>query len=178
MKTLLRSSALIIFLFYAWPLTADIQVRSSVNKDSESAIAYNSANDEYLVVWTESSSTSLAVMAQRMKGDGTGAIGASFTIFTIGAYPAVAYNSQSNEFLVTTSLSGNIIGRRVSNTGALVGSPVTLISKTNSIWSKIIYNALGNNYLLVAGELFDLGNDQANIKIYTRKIDANGQPIG
>src|SRR4030067_1358041 len=141
-------------------------------------MAYNSADDEYLVVWTESSSTSVAVMAQRMKGDGTGSIGAPFTIFTIGVYPSVAYNSQSNEYLVTASLFGNIIGQRVSNTGALVGSPVTLINKTNSIWSKIIYNSLGNNYLLVAGELFVLGNDQANINIYTRKIDFNGQPIG
>src|SRR3990170_7436115 len=101
MKTLLRSSALIIFLLYAWPLTADIQVRSSVNKDSESAIAYNSANDEHLVVWTESSSTSISVMGQRTKGDGTGIIGAPFTIFTLGVYPAVAYNSQSNDYLIT-----------------------------------------------------------------------------
>lgn len=140
MKALLKLFILIIILCYTWPLAADVQVRSSLNTDSESAIAYNSANDEYLVVWTESSSTSLAVMAQRMKGDGTGAIDAPFTIFTIGAYPVVAYNSQSNEYLVTASLSGNIIGQRVSNTGALAGSPVTLTSKTNSIWSKIIYN--------------------------------------
>src|SRR3989339_429898 len=178
MNALLRLSTLIIFLLYALPVAADIQVRSSLNKDSEPAIAYNSANDEHLVVWTESSTTSVAVMGQRMKGDGTGTIGTPFTIYTIGVYPSVAYNSQSNEYLVTASLFGNIIGQRVSNTGALVGSPVTLISKTNSIWSKIIYNSLGNNYLLVAGELFDLGNDQANINIYTRKIDFNGQPIG
>src|SRR4030065_2981108 len=125
MKALLKLFVLIIFLFYTWPLATDIQVRSSLNKDSESAIAYNSADDEYLVVWTESSSTSVAVMAQRMKGDGTGSIGAPFTIFTIGVYPSVAYNSQSNEYLVTASLFGNIIGQRVSNTGALVGSPAT-----------------------------------------------------
>jgi len=178
MKPLFKLFVLIIFLLYALPVAADIQVRSSLNKDSEPAIAYNSANDEHLVVWTESSTTSVAVMGQRMKGDGTGTIGTPFTIYTIGVYPSVAYNSQSNEYLVTASLFGNIIGQRVSNTGALVGSPVTLISKTNSIWSKIIYNSLGNNYLLVAGELFDLGNDQANINIYTRKIDFNGQPIG
>ena len=90
MKPLFKLFVLIIFLLYALPLTADIQVRSSVNKDSESAIAYNSANDEYLVVWTESSPTSISVMGQRTKGDGTGIIGAPFTIFTLGAYPAVA----------------------------------------------------------------------------------------
>ena|SRR4030067_3180727 len=101
MKALLKLSVLFIFLFYAWPLAADIQVRSSLNKDSESAIAYNSTNDEYLVVWTESSSTSVAVMGQRTKGDGTGLIGSPFTIFTLGAYPAVAYNSQSNDYLIT-----------------------------------------------------------------------------
>jgi len=40
------------------------------------------------------------------------------------------------------------------------------------------YNTLGNNYLLVGAALNDLGNDQANIQIYTMKISANGQPIG
>ena len=128
MNALLRLSTLIIFLLYALPVAADIQVRSSLNKDSEPAIAYNSANDEHLVVWTESSSTSISVMGQRTKGDGTGIIGAPFTIFTLGVYPAVAYNAQSNEYLVTASLSGNIIGRRVSNTGALVGTAVTKYS--------------------------------------------------
>ncbi len=60
-----------------------------------------------------------------MKADGTGSIGAAFSISTIGAFPSVAYNPQSNEYLVTFSLSGNIIGRRVGNTGNLIGSAVT-----------------------------------------------------
>ena len=165
-------------LFLGNSLAADFQIRSSVNKDNDAAVAYNSVDDEFLVVWTEYSTVSIEVMGQRMKADGTGSIGASFTISTIGAFPSVAYNPQANEYLVTFSLSGNIIGRRVSNVGALVGSPVTFVSKTNSIYSKIIYNTLANNYLLVAGELFDLGNDQADIKIFARKITANGQPDG
>jgi len=117
-------------------------------------------------------------MGQRIKGDGTGLIGAPFTIFTLGGFPSVAYNDQTNEYLVTATIFSNIIGLRVDNIGTVIGSPVTLISKTNSIYSKIIYNTLANNYLLVAGELTDLGNDQSNIKIFARKITANGQPDG
>ena len=178
MKLLFKLFFAIILFFSAAPLVADIQIRSSTNKDNDASVAYNSADDEFLVVWTEYSSVSVEVMGQRMKADGTGSIGSAFRISSIGAFPAVAYNSQSNEYLVTFSLSGNIIGLRVSNVGLLIGSPVTYISKTNSIYSKVIYNTLSNNYLLVAGELINLGNDQADIKIYARKINANGQPDG
>ena len=179
MKFLSRLSVLIILLLSSFSLAGEIPIQVGPNKDSGPTIAYNSVDDEYLVVWTETSATiSSEIIGQRIKADGTGNIGSAFTIFSIGAYPSVAYNSQTNEYIVTESLLGNIIGRRVSNVGTLIGSPVTYMSKNISIWSKIIYNSLGNNYLLVAAELFDLGNDQSSIKISTRKITSDGQLTG
>ncbi len=169
-------------LVYTFCLFAEIPIRTSANPDKGCAVAYNSQNDEYLVVWTEwkpSGSGTLPVMGQRVKGDGTGVIGSAFMIFPVGVYPSVAYNSQSNEYLVTLAAFGIIQGQRVTSTGALQGSSVVLMGNgSHAIWPKIVYNTLANNYLLVGAELFNIGNDIGNIKIYTRKITANGQPTG
>ena len=178
MKFTLKLSFIILIILPIHLFASDFEIRSTINKDNDPVAAYNSVDDEYLVVWTEYSNVSIEVLGQRMKADGTGSIGSAFIISTIGAFPSVSYNPQSNDYLVTFSLSGNIIGRRVSNVGTLVGSPVTYISKTNSIYSRVIYNELANNYLLFAGELTDLGNDQSNIKIHSIKISVDGQPAG
>ena len=178
MKFTLKLSFIILIILPIHLFASDFEIRSTINKDNDPVAAYNSVDDEYLVVWTEYSNVSIEVLGQRMKADGTGSIGSAFVISTIGAFPSVSYNPQSNDYLVTFSLSGNIIGRRVSNVGTLVGSPVTYISKTNSIYSRVIYNELANNYLLFAGELTDLGNDQSNIKIHSIKISVDGQPAG
>ena len=60
------------------------------------------------------------VMGQRVSENGS-LIGSAFTIFSLGTFPSVAYNSDRNEYFVVSSYNG-INGQQVSNTGNLNGN--------------------------------------------------------
>ena len=112
------------------------------------AVAYNSTNNEFLVVWRGDDNTAplvdneVEIFGQRLSGSGN-AIGANdFRISDMGTNgdtrfiaqdPAVAYNSTNNEYLVvwraddnTAALVDNeleIFGQRINGiTGAAVGA--------------------------------------------------------
>ena len=169
----------VLFLSFSFCLLADIPIRTSGDSEEDCVVAYNSQNDEYLVVWTEWGTSTAPIMGQRVKGDGTSLIGNVFEIMPVGVYPSVTYNSQSNEFFVTASAMGFIVGRSVSNTGTPQNNyAVFMGSGNNAIWSRIIYNTLGNTYLLAGAELIDIGSSLSNIKISTMNISASGQATG
>ncbi|MFQ5638290.1 MAG: T9SS type A sorting domain-containing protein [bacterium] len=181
MKTYINMLVVGLVLTLTFVLFAETPIRTSSNKDREAAIAYNSTNDEYLVVWTEYTppgSATLPIMAQRVKGDGSGFIGSPFTVFPLGVYPSVAYNSQTNEYLVTAAAFGVVEAQRVGNTGTLEGAWTSLMSMNNAIWPTIVYNSLDNSYLLIATTLYDAGFSLCNIKVHSLRVAANGQPGG
>ncbi len=98
------------------------------------AVAYNSANDEYLVVWAgDDNSGSLVdgeseIYGQRINAANGDEVGADFRISDMGATdgdedfdafnPAVAYNSTDNEYLV--------VWQGDDDTGALVDDEVEI----------------------------------------------------
>ena len=105
-----------------YPITIDPEIGandfriSSMGTDGDDdadaylpAVAYNSTNDEYLVVWQGSDDAGeMEIWAQRVDGDGT-ILGAEFRVSTMGTAagtsftanaPDVAYNATSNEYLV------------------------------------------------------------------------------
>ncbi len=182
MRILIRLSVLIIFLLCTWSQAADFPVRTSTNKDSEAAVAYNSTDDEYLVVWSEWGPTGGGfyiagpVVGQRRNSDGT-PIGSAFTIIPAFAGDAsIAYNPTANEYLVVASSAG-IKAQRVSSTGNLIGSLTLLMA--DAAKPEIVYNSLDNSYLLIGTDLYDSGlPDLCNLKVYSRRIAADGQPGG
>ncbi len=111
------------------------------------AVAYNSAANEYLVVWYGDDSTALQVegeyeiFCQRVEANTGNEIGSDLRLSNMGpngdpAYdawaPAVAYNSTANEYLVVWHGDDNdaplvdgeyeIFAQRVSATGAQIGA--------------------------------------------------------
>ncbi len=185
MRASLRLIIPIHFLFCAWSLAADIQIRNSPNKDSEAAIAYNSTNDEYLVVWSEWGPAGGGmyilgpVVGQRIRADGT-MIGSAFGIVpTFASDASVAYNPITNEYLVVVTSLGGIQGQRVSATGSLIGSSTQLMAAADVAKPEIVYNSIENSYLLIGTSLYASGTpDLCNIRIYSRRIESNGQPGG
>jgi len=71
---------------------ADFPIRASANHDVLPALAHNSVNHEYLVVWTELMSYS--VMGQRLGEDGA-AIESPFLIYSTGSNPSMAWGSSA-----------------------------------------------------------------------------------
>ncbi|HVO75781.1 MAG TPA: right-handed parallel beta-helix repeat-containing protein [Ignavibacteriaceae bacterium] len=176
----MKSNFTILILFITIILNsltfADFPVRQSSNWDGYNAIAYNSTDHEYLVVWEEIIFLSGPIMGQRIDENGN-LVGNAFTIFTSGVLPSVAYNSQANEYLVVC-LSTGIYGQRVSNTGVLNGSSVQLM--TESAAPRVLYNSLAGNYLLAGAIHVETPPSSGNYdtQVFTRKIGSNGQPIG
>ena len=95
----------------------------------------------------------------------------------IDSEPAVAYNSQTHEYLVvwikaSTSGMGPLMGQRVGETGALSGSPITI-----SVFAlggvSVTYNAAQNQFLVAftSGILPDSS-------IYGQLLDASGTLVG
>ena len=170
-------------LFINLSLFADIPIHTGNNLDSDCSIAYNSTNDEYLAVWNKSGDNiTTSVYAQRLDKSGT-PIGNPVSISQNSSHPAVAYNPQTNEYLVVfetiIALTGDVIyGIRLDASGSpITGSGGVLMKQAG--YPKIVYNFLDDSYLLSGALLYDSGTpDLCNIKIYTRKISSTGQPLG
>ena len=150
MKTFFALLTIGLTVAVSSPTLADFPVRQSTNWDAGCVIAYNSTSNQYLVVWQELIPFGQfylfgPVMGQ-LHAESGAAVGSAFQIFSIGTLPSVAYNSQTNEYLVVVSWNG-LQGQRLSNTGTLVGGSVLLMSE--GAWPRILYNPLAANYLLV-----------------------------
>ena len=111
------------------PTSPVFRISGSRADEYDPAVAHNSADDEYLVVWRDSRNTATRgtdIYGRRVAADGT-RIGSDFRISgsTSGEYdPAVAYNSLDNEYLVVWADTRNlatrgtdIYGRRVKADG-------------------------------------------------------------
>lgn len=79
-----------------------ITLDAGLADQTDPAVAYNSAADEYLVIWQDINNGNWDIMARRVGGNGS-LIGSEITIEAPGHHqtlPAIAYNSQHNEYLI------------------------------------------------------------------------------
>ena len=117
---------------------------------SAAAVAYSSANDEFLVVWQDLGGAPLHdIRAQRVSGAGA-LIGGPIALTFDNHYqaePAVAYDRAANVFYVAwanyTEPSGpaGVLGRRVqSGTGALPESQAQLLFTSKGTWVPAVVN--------------------------------------
>jgi len=176
------------------------------------AVAYNSTNNEYLVVWYGDDNTALLVngeyeiFGQRLDANGL-AVGANdFCLSDMGPdgdtdydalYPAVAYNSLIDEYLVvwygdddTGSLvdgESEIYGQRVNANGAEVYPNDFRVSDMgadgdttcNAYDPAVAYNSTDNEYLVVwegdddTGALVD-----GESEIYGQRVNLTGTEVG
>jgi hypothetical protein len=119
------------------------------------SVAYNSNRDEYLVVWWNDRSGNDDIYGRRVSGDGA-LIGDWFPI-AAGAdhertFPDVAYNSQSDEYLVVwqDDVEASIFAQRVSATGQLLDGEISVGGQGDWNWGPAVaYASTENEYLVV-----------------------------
>jgi len=164
-------------------------------------IAYNSVNNEYLVVWDSDSGTDndYEVVGQRMTPAGA-LIGPEFQISDIVANAGadrdassggVAYNPDSNEYLVVwrgdglaaTNDEPEVFGQRLSATGAEIGTDDFRISTVGTDTDAartantpiVGYSSSATEYLVAWA-----GDQTADNRfdIYGQRVDADGTQLG
>ena len=151
-------------------------------------VAYNSKAGYFLAVWVDTRNPGKpAVFGLRISATGA-PIGSDFQIsgptalLTIYDWPALAYNSATNQFLVvwadlrSNSTHGHdVYGRRVSASGTTVGSDF-LISGPNADEDDdspaVAYSPVANQFLVVWSDRRDLYT--RNSDIYGRRVKAFG----
>jgi hypothetical protein len=171
---------------------------------SRPAVAYNSTDNQYLVVWfgDDNINEEFEIYGQQLSATGGGLGTNDFRISDMGpdgntAYgafePAVAYNSQDNQYLVVWYGDDNtgllvdgefeIYGQRLNATGGGLGSNDFRISAMggtgdaayDAFGPAVVYNSTGNEYLVV----WD-GDDNINeeFEIYAQLLSATGSGVG
>ncbi|MCB0210219.1 MAG: hypothetical protein KDJ52_12855 [Anaerolineae bacterium] len=174
----------------------------------DAAVAYNSINKEYLVVWwgnddtKTSSDEELEIFGQRLDGATGAEKGSDFRISETGpdgdtryrvAFPDIAYNSVSNEYLVVWGGDNNagllvlneleIFGQRLNGaTGAEKGSDFRISEMGldgkpayDGNHPSVAYDHNSNEYLVVWH-----GNDDTigEAEIYGQRLNPSGEQVG
>jgi len=172
------------------------------------AVAYNSEDDRFLVVWYGDHGTDgeNEVYGRLIRSDGT-PLGPQLRISSMGPNndvdydalnPAVAYNPVDNEFLVvwrgdddTAPLSDNefeIFGQRLlGDTGAHVGTNDFQVTDVGPLGSPVngasdpdvTYNTTNNQYLVVWSANEGLGGlDNDENEVYGQRLSSTGAQLG
>ncbi len=166
-------------------------------------VAYNSANDEYLVVWSGDHYTNgeFEIWARRVSADGTlpgstarvSVMGGTYNPDYDATDPAVAYNSTANQYLIvwegddtSGSLANNefeIWGQRVDANLGGVGSNDFRISDVgtdgdadrDALDPAVAYNSTNNQYLVV-WEGDDI--EDGTYDVLGQRLAATGSAVG
>ena len=141
------------------PVGGDVQISQEPVDSVQASIAYNSARNEYLVVWYNDRPGNDDIQAQRIDANGK-PIGTSFFIAAGSGidrrHPDVAYNTKANEYYVVWEQespgSSRIHGRQVSATGQLLSFELDIASGpglANRIRPAVAYSSTSDQYLVV-----------------------------
>lgn len=123
------------------------------------ALAFNSQDDEFLVVWCETSPTyPCDISAQRVTAEGT-LVGEVATVAMEESYqikPTVAYNASDNEYLVAWRSQygwpdyNSSVGQRFAADLTPLGSPYQLTETGVGFEASLTHNSVDNEYFLTA----------------------------
>ncbi|MBC7250155.1 MAG: PKD domain-containing protein [Anaerolineae bacterium] len=165
------------------PLIGDpVLVCGGGQYSGDPAVAYNSEDDEWLVVWKDGrDGGDKNLYGRRVRSDGTLA-GDDFAIVTVSGlqgWPAVAYNPAAGEYLVVwqdARVSGewHVYGQRVAADGTLVGSEIAIYAAPYyQLGPAVTYQPATEEWLVVWH-----GQRPDGIRVYGQRISSAGALVG
>jgi len=158
-------------------MSAECAINQDSSKQWEPAVAYNSQNNEYLVVYENYwSGTMRDIAAQRVAADGTLLSWRNIASAAnkIRRLPDVVYHAARNEYLIAYTFQsqplndGDILGKISSANMGTLGSEINIVDNTNQ--------QDGVALTAAADEYFAVWNDgtPTHGTIYGRRISGNG----
>lgn len=119
-------------------------------------VAFNSADEEFLVVWFNEQGGSRDIFARRVLVDGT--LSSWFAVYAVPGelhwYPVVAYNVARNEYMVAWyELVGlwqdDVLAAKVSADGSSIVAPIVISDNVDvQMWPTIAANPLHDEYVV------------------------------
>jgi subtilisin family serine protease len=143
-------------------------------------VAYNSARDEYLVVWEDArDASSRRIYGQRLSGEGAltgGEIGLAASGDNYG--PRLAYDPVGDAYLAlwrqSNGISNTLAGQMIASDGTLSGTLFAIATFTGTQSSyALAANTTSGGYLVVWNDAADEDYD-----VYAQLITASGQLTG
>ncbi len=136
------------------------------------AVAFNAANNEFLVTWDDGGDRGGVIFGQRVRGSDGVLLGGNFAIGSIygGIRSAVAWSATSASYLVTYWVPGagptarEVYGQRVSAPGALLGGNFNISNDPDffSGYPAVSWAPSGDQFLVTWDHAE--GNDDGNIR--------------
>ncbi|MCK6630235.1 MAG: PKD domain-containing protein [Anaerolineae bacterium] len=136
------------------PTGSLIALSTAANTQSNPVAAYNSQQDNYLVVWDDNRAGNYDIYGQVVNSNGS--LGNSFNLSVSSTqdFPEVAYNPDQNTYLVVwednrASSSEDIYGQVISADGALAGSSFAIASASSNQYDPVVaYDPASRTYLV------------------------------
>ena len=155
------------------PLGSNFAISDILKDQRLPAVAYNSQDNVYLVVWQDNRDGDWDIYGRRVQSDG--GMHGDFAISKAAGSqqaPVVAYNGQNNEYLVAwqdgRGDDEDIYGQRVSSEDKLLGGecPISVFANDQEL-PDVAYNGQNNEYLVVWQ---DERNGEDNDDIYGQRV--------
>jgi len=169
---------------------SDFRVGAGPDWEEQPAVVWNGANEEYLVVWSDSRSAGgqTDIYGRRLKADGTPVGTADFKVSGLGAvsdeaYPAVAWNDTAEQYLVVwidwRGAYADIYGRRLKADGSPVGADflISVNGTRDEGIPDVVWNGTKNQYLVVWSDA-RAGTHSPRVDIYGQRVGAKGTLVG
>jgi hypothetical protein len=129
------------------PTASLIAINTATDTQSNPAVAYNTQQNNYLVVWDDNrAGNNLDIYGQVISSNGS-LVGSGFGLSVSNAqeFPDVAYNPDQNRYLVVwednqSSGSDDIYGQVISADGSLVGNNFAIASATSFQYDPVVAN--------------------------------------
>ncbi len=159
------------------PTGSLIAVTTAVDSQSNPAVAANSQQHNYLVVWDDNrAGNNVDIYGQVISSNGS-LMGSGFSLSVTNSqnFPEVAYNPAQNNYLVVwednrSSSADDIYGQVISADGSVVGSSFAIAAASSNQYDPVVaYHSASQTYLVA---WWDRRN--GNYDIYGQIISSTG----